>query len=78
MTTIFTFSIPKDRNDKNFEKIIMNSNVNVCKMMNGVVGDFVSKMIMDDLKRALDYDIQCPMKKVKARNFYKKKSLKVF
>lgn len=69
MTVIFTFSIPKDKSDKNYEKIIMNSNVNICKLMTGVVGDFLSKMIMEDLQRAANFVLKCPITIV-IINFY--------
>lgn len=63
MTVYFTFSVPKDKNDKSFEKIIINSNVNVCKMMNGVAGDFITKMIAEDLMKGSNFGV-CPIKKV--------------
>lgn len=64
MTVLFKFSIPQDKNDNDFQKILVNSNVNVCKMMSGVMGDFLSKMIMEDLKKCSNIDLKCPIPKV--------------
>lgn len=64
MVIYFTFAVPKEKNDKNYERVIINSNVNVCKMVSGVVGDFLTKMIMDDLKNLTDFELKCPLKPV--------------
>jgi hypothetical protein len=63
MTVQFTFAVPKDKNDKNFEKVILNSNVNICKLIGGVVGDFFSKSVLYNLKKSSN-TTSCPMTKV--------------
>lgn len=65
MNVLFKFAIPKDKNDKDFQKVLLNSNVNVCKLMNGVVGDFLSRMILDDLKKSSNVELKCPISQVR-------------
>lgn len=60
----FSFAVPKDKNDKNFERIIIKSTVNVCKMFQGVMGDFIVKTIMDVLQKSVDFEMKCPFPKV--------------
>lgn len=60
----FTVSTPKDKNDKNYEKILIQSNINACRLISGVVGDFLSKMIMANLKDHVDFDLKCPISNV--------------
>jgi hypothetical protein len=56
--------VPKDKNDKNYEKLIIKSNVNACRMVNGIKGDFLTKMIMEDFKNYADFELKCPLPKV--------------
>lgn len=65
MMIFFEFSIPKDKNDKNYEKVLIKSNVNACRMVNGIQGDFLTKMIMEDFKNFADFELKCPLPKVK-------------
>lgn len=65
MSILFKFAIPKDKNDKDFQTVLINSNVNVCKLINGVVGDFLSRMILDDLKKSSQNKLQCPIPQVR-------------
>lgn len=62
---MFKFAIPKDQTDKDFQKVLLNSNVNICKLINGVVGDFLSKMILDDLRKSTQIDLKCPIPQVR-------------
>jgi hypothetical protein len=50
--------------DKNYEKNIMKTPINVCKMLQGVVGDFMSKMIMEDMHKSQATKSTCPIAKV--------------
>jgi hypothetical protein len=64
MMVFFTFSIPKDKNDKNYERTLIKSNVNACRMISGIIGDFLTKMIMEDLHKYADFELKCPFPKV--------------
>jgi Protein of unknown function (DUF1091) len=64
MTIFFKFSIAKDKNDKNYEKVLLETNVNACKMVGGVVGDIVTRMIMENLKQHSTIPLKCPYMKV--------------
>ncbi|KAL7045318.1 hypothetical protein ACKWTF_002189 [Chironomus riparius] len=63
MMISFSFDVPKDNNDKNFERTIIKSTINVCKMFQGVMGDFIVKTIMDVLHKSVDFELKCPFPK---------------
>ena len=60
----FTLSVAKDKNDRNFEKTILTTNVNICKMLSGVTGDFISRLLKQELHKFADFELKCPFKKV--------------
>jgi ribosomal protein L6P/L9E len=64
LTAHFTFSVPKNKNDRNYERVLISSSASVCKMLSGVTGDFVTKMIMKDLEKFIDFPLKCPLPKV--------------
>lgn len=64
MAASFFFAINKDKNDLNYERVLVKSSINICKMLNGVTGDFLTKMIMESLGRSAEIAMKCPMQKV--------------
>ena len=56
-------SIPKDENDQEYQRNILKVNFNLCRLFNGVTGDFVSKMISSQLKKISNIPLKCPMTK---------------
>jgi hypothetical protein len=71
ITIFLTFSIGKDKNDKNYERTVLKTSISACKMMQGVVGDFVTKTMMHTLKDYVDFELKCPFKKVKIWHDFK-------
>jgi hypothetical protein len=69
--TQFELNCQKDRNDRNYEKQIIKSSANFCKMTDGVLGNFLAKMIMENLHEFTDYELKCPFKKVICKNKYR-------
>lgn len=56
-------SIPKDHEDKNYKLKIIQTTFNVCKVMNGIAGDFIAKIIKDMLSKISNVDkkfLKCP------------------
>lgn len=64
ITIQFSIAMPKDKNDKNYERVIIKTTVNACKMFQGVLGDFVVKTVMDTLRDSADFELKCPFPKV--------------
>jgi Protein of unknown function (DUF1091) len=60
----FEFNVQKDKNDRNYERQLIKTTVNVCKMSQGVLGDFLAKMIMENIHEFIDFEFKCPFKKV--------------
>lgn len=58
-----TFSVPADKKDENFSKIILKVTINICRILDGVAGDFFSKMIENELKRIASNSFKCPIQK---------------
>lgn len=61
---LISFNVQKDKNDRNCERELIRTSINICKMAQGVLGDFIAKMIMQDLHKFIDFDMKCPYKKV--------------
>jgi hypothetical protein len=53
-------NIQKDKNDRNYERQLLKTSTNVCKMSQGVIGNFIAKMI----RKYVESDMKCPFKKV--------------
>jgi hypothetical protein len=60
----FEIFAQKDKNDRNYERQLIKTTINVCKMVEGTLGDFVAKMIMEDLHNYIDFDLKCPFRRV--------------
>jgi Protein of unknown function (DUF1091) len=60
----FEFNVQKDKNDRSYERQLIKSTVNVCRMSQGVMGDFIAKMIMEDIHKFVDFNLTCPFNKV--------------
>jgi hypothetical protein len=61
----FEIFVQKDQNDRNYERQLIKTTINVCKMADGILGDFVARMIMDDLHKFIDFDLKCPFRRVR-------------
>ncbi|KAL7045316.1 hypothetical protein ACKWTF_002188 [Chironomus riparius] len=64
MVATFFFAINKDKHDQNYERVLVKNSINICKMLNGVTGDFLTKMMMESLGKSTDISLKCPMQKV--------------
>ena len=70
-STIFlTFAIPKDKADQKFEKIILKSSFNVCRMLQGNAGNFIGKTFLELFQKYADFELKCPFRKVKFTQKY--------
>jgi hypothetical protein len=58
-------SIPKDKNDQNYENVVIRSSVDMCKMFQGITGNFLTRMVMENIKKIIDFDLKCPIDKVR-------------
>lgn len=48
---------------KNYENVVMRSTLNSCKINEGVLGNFVIKMVMEDFDQTADFTFSCPFRK---------------
>lgn len=62
----FSFNLPKNEKDADFQNRVMQSTVNMCKLGAGVRGNFLTKMLMEDFYKAANFTLECPMP---ARNY---------
>lgn len=69
VVVFFTFSVPKDKNDISYERVIIRTTTNLCKLIQGVVGDFFIKMFADNLRKSANFELKCPVTKG-VYNFY--------
>jgi hypothetical protein len=60
-------NIQKDKNDRNYDRKLLKTSTNICKLSQGVLGDFIAKIIMKDIHEIIDFDLNCPFKKVRIK-----------
>ena len=58
-----SFSIPNDPSDKSYQRNILKATFNLCRIVEGVAGDFVSKMLAEQLKKISNISLKCPIQK---------------
>jgi hypothetical protein len=58
---IYTLAIGKDEHDRNYERVLMKTSINICKALKGKASDFVVKTFMENMQK----DFGCPLKKVR-------------
>jgi outer membrane cobalamin receptor len=53
-----------NENDKNFERELIRTNVNLGKMMNGIQGNYFLRAFMEAFAKSADFEMKLPFKKV--------------
>lgn len=61
---VYNFSIPLDKNDRQFSRLLIKKNVDVCRIAKGNFGDRIGKMIIDEISKYADYELNCPFPRV--------------
>lgn len=56
--------VPADEKDKNYQKEFYKTTVDLKKLFKGVEASFVSKVIMENFKDSVDFDLKFPFQKV--------------
>ena len=69
---VYNFSIPKDKDDRRFSKMLMKQNIDVCRIAAALKGDQFTKMIREVLTKHTNFELKCPFKKVRKslKNFW--------
>lgn len=68
MILTFIFAISKDKNDKNYENVVMRTSLSSCKINDGNRGNFLIKMAMEGFEKTADFKFTCPFLKVSVIN----------
>lgn len=55
-----TVGLPKNKNDKKYENIILRTTFDACKMLRGSKGDFLGNIIISVVKKYSDRELKCP------------------
>jgi len=63
MIAHFTLAVPRDKYDDSFDNVILKTAANICKMGQGMLGEFISKMIMERIHESSDFRVECPFVK---------------
>lgn len=56
--------VPSDDNDKSFQKEFFRTSIDVQKLFNGVQGNFIVKVIMENFFKSIDFEPKLPFPKV--------------
>lgn len=63
---LYNFSIPKDKNDNDYGKLITKRNMDICRLATAktTVVDKIRKLLIDEIEKHADYEVKCPFSKV--------------
>jgi Protein of unknown function (DUF1091) len=64
LLTHFELNVQKDKNNQNYELQLPKTSTDVCKMTQGVIGNFLAKMIMHNVDEFINFEFKCPFKKL--------------
>lgn len=62
------FSVPENSYDHKYRKELLRTVVDVEKVLKGVTTNFLSKSVLDVLKKSIDFQCAFPIKKVVISN----------
>lgn len=57
-----SIAIAKDENDKEFQTQVMKSTLDLCKLSEGIRGNFLANVFLEYFHESSDYALSCPMK----------------
>lgn len=64
MRIFFKVNFPDDKNDNGYRREYIKIAIDADKIIKGVTGNFVSKILMQNMIESMDYDPTFPLKKV--------------
>lgn len=53
-------AVKKDSNDNEYTNVLLRTSVDVCNLSKGVIGNFVSKILMENFKKSANFEMKCP------------------
>lgn len=56
--------VPADDNDKSFQKEFFRTSIDVQKLFNGIQGNFIVKVMMENFFKSIDFEPKFPLQKV--------------
>jgi len=59
-----TLALTKTLKDSEYDQIVHKTNVDVCKIANGIMSNFLLKVVMQNFRKSANFTPQCPIKKV--------------
>ena len=54
----------KTKDDDSYSKLLFRTTIDVCKVIKGVMSNFIVKIIMESIRQSTDFALECPFKKV--------------
>ncbi|CAO1366056.1 unnamed protein product [Diamesa hyperborea] len=60
MQNVVMVAVKKDSTDKEYTNILLKTSVNVCNLSKGVIGNFVTKVLMENFKKSANFEMKCP------------------
>lgn len=62
LLALVSIAVPKDEKDKEFHRQIVKSTLDMCKLSEGVRGNFLANVFLEYFHESSDYAMSCPMK----------------
>lgn len=63
-----SINIPIDAGDENYQKQVLKTTFDVTKVLNGVRGNFVTSVLMENIQQSVNFELKLPVKKASAVN----------
>lgn len=57
-------NLPQDEKDKEYQKVLMKTSINLEKLWKGIQGNFMIKVVMANFLEVIDFEPKFPVKKV--------------
>ncbi|KAL7042088.1 hypothetical protein ACKWTF_001023 [Chironomus riparius] len=67
-----TLKSQKSKSDDGYSNLIFKSTIDVCKLSQGVVANFLVKVVLETIKDHANFTVSCPFKKLSVNSIHRK------
>lgn len=59
--------VPADKNDKHYQKEFYRTTADMKKLLSGIEASFVAKVVMENFRKSVDFELKFPFQKVEVQ-----------
>lgn len=53
-------AVKRDTKDTEYTNILLKTSVDICKISDGVLGNFLTKIVMENFRKSSNFEMKCP------------------